>query len=234
MALILKKKLKPAVKQVYESPTGQVFDGISMAKDMTMICLEGGIDALPSHNKQEGDSTDAVENILSTANNTSQQEAALCYVEHFKWSVFPLHWIDDNGCCSCNDNECKSQGKHPLVKWGNEATTDHDQITQWWSKWPKANIGIATGAKSGLVVLDVDVDSGGEASLNKLLDQYGPLPETIRVKTGSGGEHIYFKHPGGKVGNSASKVGAGLDIRGDGGYVVAPPSNHLKGNYQWK
>jgi len=94
-------------------------------------------------------------------------------------------------------------------------------------------VGIRTGAGSGLVVLDVDPRHGGHDSLSALMDEYGPLPDTLTAATGSGGSHILFDHPGGTIRNSAGKLGAGLDIRGDGGYIVAAPSNHLNGGYCW-
>jgi hypothetical protein len=93
---------------------------------------------------------------------------------------------------------------------------------------------VRTGAASGLVVVDVDPAHGGDAALERLIAQHGSLPQTLTVLTGSGGRHFYFSHPGRTVRNSAGTMGAGLDIRGDGGYVVAPPSRHITGGvYQW-
>ena len=129
---------------------------------------------------------------------------------------------------------CRPHDKTPLVKWADVATTEENMLVGWWDNFPDANIGIACGKRSGIVVLDVDAGHGGYDSLTKLIDQYGPLPETPVSKTGSGGEHVFFKHPGIEIRNSASKLGQGLDIRGDGGYVVAPPSLHPNGNtYEW-
>ena len=127
------------------------------------------------------------------------------------------------------------RGKRPLTKRGvHDATTDVLAIEQLFDRQPDANIGIATGALNGLVVLDIDPDHGGEQSLRALLEQYGPLSPTLCVATGGGGRHLYFRHPGGTVRNSAGRLGAGLDIRGDGGYVVAPPSIHESGHrYRW-
>ena len=88
--------------------------------------------------------------------------------------------------------------------------------------------------ESGLVVLDVDVDKGGEESLRELEAEHGELPTTTIAVTGSGGMHYFFRHPGVEMRNSAGKLGAGLDVRGDGGYVVAAPSNHASGgHYDW-
>jgi putative DNA primase/helicase len=151
------------------------------------------------------------------------------------WHVFPCHTPTDRGC-SCGMSSCDNVGKHPRVKdWPNVATTDEATIQDWWTRWPDANIGIATGAKSGVVVLDVDPDEGGALALEDLLAEHGSLPETVESLTGGGGRHLLFQHPGVEMRNSASKLGAGLDIRGDGGYVIAPPSLHESGRrYEWE
>ena len=106
------------------------------------------------------------------------------------------------------------------------ATLDEATIGKWWD-WDKPpNIGIACGAVSGIVVLDVDPRHGGERSLADLVRVYGELPETLVVRTGrgDGGRHYYYLHPGRRVGNRA--LAAGIDVRGDGAYIVAPPSLH--------
>jgi hypothetical protein len=100
--------------------------------------------------------------------------------------------------------------------------------------WPDANVAIATGMESGIFVLDIDPRHGGDKSLEMLENQYGSLPATLKSKTGNGGWHLFFRHPGTPIPNLISKIGSGLDIRGDGGYVVAPPSLHQSGAYyQW-
>lgn len=128
--------------------------------------------------------------------------------------------------------------KRPLTASGfKDAATDTNTITGWWELNPEANIAMPTGAVSGVVVLDVDVDStkmvDGEKPLAELVLRYGPLPETLTVKTPRGGRHIYFQHPKIKVPNSTSKLGAGLDVRGDGGYVLLPPSKTANGGYEY-
>ncbi len=152
-------------------------------------------------------------------------EAALDYAAR-GWKVFPCHTpIERDGggySCSCRDKECatggskeKTMGKHPRLQHGlKDASTDKRHIEAWWQRWPLANIGICTG--DGLMVLDVDPENGGSTvGLS--------LPDTRRVVTHSGGEHWYYRVRG-DVRNSAGQVGVGLDIRGDGGYVIAPPS----------
>src|SRR4051794_16012295 len=161
--------------------------------------------------------------------------AALDYAAR-GWHVFPLHSVRD-GVCTCREgSDCiQGHGKHPRTASGfKDASSDPDQLRSWWTRWPDANVGIRTGAESGIVVLDVDVKSGGLESLDALLNEHGPLPRTPGTLTGGGGRHFIFAHPGAEVANSAGKVAPGLDVRGDGGYVVAPPSIHATGQaYRW-
>src|SRR5881396_309760 len=103
-----------------------------------------------------------------------------------------------------------------------DATTDPLRIAAWWgAQCPDANIGVATGQISGITVLDVDVKkgAGGDATLAKLVAEHGALPTTLQQTTPSGGVHYIFKHAPG-VGNSAGKLGKGLDVRGDAGYIA--------------
>jgi hypothetical protein len=130
---------------------------------------------------------------------------------------------------------CQEKGKRPLTANGfKAATTDSAQIEAWWTQWPHANIGIATGNQSGIVVLDIDTKKNGEESLGALETIHGALPATVEVLTGNG-RHLWFSHPGYTVHNSVGDVGEGLDIRGDGGYVIVPPSIHENGRrYEWE
>lgn len=131
--------------------------------------------------------------------------------------------------------QLKPRDKVPTVRWADVATAEANMITGWWEHNPNANVGIACGKRSGIVVLDVDADHDGFESLAELAINHGALPETWTSKTGSGGRHIFFAYPeNASIRNSAGKLGRGLDIRGDGGYVVAPPSIHPNGNrYEW-
>lgn len=135
-------------------------------------------------------------------------DAALRYAAH-GWPVFP----------------CRPKAKMPITARGlNDATTEPAAIERWWRRWPDANVAVRTGAISRLVVLDIDGEEGAE-SLRALERDHGSLPRTASVVTPGGGQHFYFAHPGrGEIRNSARSVGPGLDIRADGGYVVAPPS----------
>ena len=158
---------------------------------------------------------------------------ALAYAKR-GWRVLPLHTIK-SGTCTCGRAKCQSPGKHPRARRGVlDSTVDAKQIKAWWKRWPHANVGIATGKGSGLVVLDVDAE-GGEDSLHTLELEHEPLPDTPESHTGGGGRHLLFEHP--DDGLVPNKVGIerGLDVRGDGGYIVAPPSSHQSGHaYAWE
>lgn len=144
-------------------------------------------------------------------------EAALSYVK-LGWSVFPL----------------KPKQKTPLIKWTScqKKALTQKQITDYWTKWPNANIGLATGEKSNVIVIDID-SSRGE---NTYRIEFGNIPGTIRQKTGKAGAmQLFFKHPqdGYRYKNTVRTL-TDIDTRGDGGYVVLPPSIHPNGNqYTW-
>jgi Bifunctional DNA primase/polymerase, N-terminal len=163
------------------------------------------------------------------------RQAAAAYVLR-GWRVLPLWWPATTGDCACGLTDCESVGKHPisrLVPHGlHDATSDVDTIGCWWSRAPFANIGIRTGAESGLVVVDVDGEAGLR-SLRALITSHVVIRPTW-ARTGPGGWHAYFAHPGIAVPNSTGRLGEGLDVRGDGGYVVAPPSLHASRRlYRW-
>lgn len=148
--------------------------------------------------------------------------SALYYAEIFNWSVFPLVPND----------------KNPITTNGvKAATTDLEQIKKWWSKTPNANIGIATGDISNFFVVDLDGEVGIN-SFENLLTEYNDFPDTVECLTGSGGKHIYLKFENENViKNKVDWLGNGsnVDIRGNGGYVVAPPSIHPNGTlYEWE
>ncbi|MDQ3671098.1 MAG: bifunctional DNA primase/polymerase [Actinomycetota bacterium] len=124
-------------------------------------------------------------------------------------------------------------GKIPRNQGGlTNASADVLKVAEWWRRWPDANVGIVTGSASGYVVLDVDAPAGLR-SLADLEKRHGAI-RTAQVLTGSGGRHLWFRCPDDPIRNSAGVIGEGLDVRGDGGYVVAPPSLHESGNvYKW-
>jgi hypothetical protein len=141
------------------------------------------------------------------------------------------------GYAECGMPVFPVRGKLPLTEHGfKEASTDADMIRRWFAKWPDANVAIPTGPASGLFVLDVDPRHGGDKSVAALEEKYGAFPTTLEARTGGGGRHLYFALSNGEnIRNSAGKLGPGLDVRGDGGYVVGPPSIHpeTKKGYAW-
>lgn len=137
-------------------------------------------------------------------------EAAKHYLAR-GWSVLPL----------------RPREKRPLIPWERlqkERASD-GAVAEWFRRWPDANIGIVTGEISNLVILDVDPKHGGDAALEALERRYRPFSATIEAVTGGGGRHFYFAHPGVLTRNRAG-LAQGIDLRRDGGYVVAPPSVH--------
>jgi hypothetical protein len=148
-------------------------------------------------------------------------------------AVLPIHSID-HGSCSCGSLSCPCPAKHPRTLHGvKDASNDQEIINGWLEKSPTTNIGIATGAPSGVIVLDIDPRNRGDTSLRDLEAQHGALPMTWRARTGGGGEHVYFRMPIPAVANRTG-LAPGLDLKSDGGYVVAPPSMHASGRlYEW-
>ena len=149
--------------------------------------------------------------------------AAIEYATKYNWAVFPV--------------SCKT--KKPLTPNGcKDAKKDIGAIQHWWKKWPDASIGIATGSKSNLIVIDEDIDEDkgldGVTSIRIWENVNGQLPETVTAITGRGGSHLYFFYDGNDIRNRAGLL-EGVDVRGEGGYVVAPPSIHPNGTeYAWE
>jgi Bifunctional DNA primase/polymerase, N-terminal/AAA domain len=162
---------------------------------------------------------------------SDRRDLALDYARR-GWSVFPLHSIR-RGRCSCGIPTCANAGKHPRTPHGlKDASADPATIRAWWTDWPDANIGLPTGTH--FTVLDVDPKAGGDEALRQLEARHGRLTDTWRSLTGGGGLHVFFAAVL-ALGNSTSLLGPGLDIRGEGGYVVAPGSAHASGHpYVWE
>jgi hypothetical protein len=145
-------------------------------------------------------------------------KAALDY-GRLGWSVIPI----------------ESRGKRPLIRWQvyQHRHPDTTEVATWFQRWPDANIAVVTGIGSGLVVLDLDPRHGADASLQQLERKYGPIAKTVEARTGGGGRHLYFAHTRDMLHNRVG-IAPGVDLRGDGGYVVAPPSVHASGEpYRW-
>lgn len=149
---------------------------------------------------------------------TSVLAAALWYAR-CEWPVLPL------------------QGKIArLPDWPHAASTDPAQLNRWFSQ-PGRNVGVVTGPRSGLLVLDVDPRNGGTGSLGALEAEVGVLPGTLTALTGGGGCHLVFRYPDGvTVKSRANALGPGLDVKAAGGYIVVPPSIHpdTGGAYEWQ
>lgn len=146
--------------------------------------------------------------------------AACVYVREWGWKVFPV----------------SSQDKSPLVPHGyKDASQDEVRLRHWFQDWfPTHGIGVPTGIVNGFVVLDVDPRNGGEASLQELTREFGLLPSGPTVRTGGGGYHYYFS-PVGQWIRSVTGVRPGIDVKAEGGYVIAPPSLHPSGKrYEWE
>ena len=126
---------------------------------------------------------------------------------------------------------CKPGGKEPLTPHGfKDASTDSKRIREWRRQWPDANIGLATGSPSGLIVLDIDPRNGGDWSW-ATIRAGRKIPKTAEQWTGGGGKHIVFRDPGG-IG--CGTLAPGLDVKGEGGYIIVSPSVHPSGEpYRW-
>ena len=129
---------------------------------------------------------------------------------------------------------CHAGGKTLLTRRGHlDASSHREHVWHWWRRWPNANIGLTTGPASGLLVIDLDSPQGCE-SWERLTAEHGKVA-TLAAITGGLGVHAVFAYPdGAEIGNSAGKLGAGIDVRGQGGYVIVPPSLHDSGRrYGW-
>ena len=150
-------------------------------------------------------------------------EHALKYAAVYGFAVFPVG----------------ANTKKPLTPHGcKDAKKDAGAIRMWWTRFPDASIGIATGQASNLVVIDEDIDAekdvDGTLSMRQWEKSHGELPETVTAITGRGGVHLYYRYEGSDIGNRAGLL-EGVDVRGEGGYVIAPPSIHPNGTeYQWE
>ena len=148
--------------------------------------------------------------------------AALSYAA-MGWPVLPCHPIEHR----------------PFIEGGfKNASVDKATIRDWWTRWPGAAIGVRTGEAAGFFAIDIDRHEGGqdgEASLTDLEARHGALPATVTNITGGGGRHLLFRWPGAAVPCSTGKIALGIDVKGDGGYVIVPCSDHKSGvNYRWQ
>ena len=159
------------------------------------------------------------------------------YYATLGWRIIPNHSLINGKCTCAKKNECTSAGKHPRISdWTDKGSTDYDQIKVWFHDyWPRSNIGVVTGKESGIFVVDIDTKKGGIEKWMEL-EQKHDLPDTPIVKTGSGGAHVYFKWPEHIVIPTRATLfeGIGIDLRGEGGQAVLPPSENASGVYFWR
>lgn len=180
--------------------------------------------------------------ILHPQEGRTARDYALMYIG-LGWKVFPVWSVTEleNGrrVCACSNAACDRPGKHPiadLVPGGlNDATSDRTTIERWWNRFAGASIGIVTGRVSGLTVVDADASGGkpGVVNLTALCAQQGGVPATFAVSTGGGGIHLYFKYSS-ALQTGTNVLAEAVDVRNDGGYVIAPPSLHILGSYKWR
>jgi hypothetical protein len=163
-------------------------------------------------------------------NTAALLQAATDYANR-GWPVFPVYEVRDGQCACGKGKECKTPGKHPATTSGfKDASTNPETINEWVGRNPGRNIGMATGSEH--FVIDVDAKHNGHESLKELEEKLGPLPETLRARTGGGGEHLHFRSN--RPLNSTTSFSPGLDLKAEGGYVVMPPSTHVSGTgYTW-
>lgn len=172
-------------------------------------------------------------------------DMARIYIEEFGWSLFPMFGMTPDGCACGGRPNCKP-GKHPdynLAPNGlKNATRYIEEVGIWLEERPNINLAVATGAISNLAVIDVDwYEDGAPEAFANLFDRFAPYQRNIRehtraVQSGGGGIHFYFTHPGVHVKSVSShkRIGKGIDIRGDGGSAMLPPSLHESGAfYEW-
>lgn len=162
--------------------------------------------------------------------------AALAYTRRGRL-VVPLHTPEGDGC-SCGKADCGSVGKHPRTEHGlKDASRDESVVRGWWRRWPDANLGVVTVPQSGVWMVGPDGRAGMEVLGDLELEHLdaGHIPRTPRAKSGGGGTHYLFAWPTeGTIKNRKNHLGLPVDVRGAGGYFVAPPSLHKTGNrYQW-
>lgn len=155
--------------------------------------------------------------------NNRLLKTALFYAKEYGWAVFPI----------------REGTKNPRTPHGyKDAKKDPGAIRSWWTKHPNDGIGVATGSMSNLIVIDEDIDDekgkNGYEEVRKWEAENGDLPETVTAITGRGGYHLYFHYEGSDIRNRTGILD-GVDIRGEGGYVIAPPSPHPNGTeYAWE
>jgi putative DNA primase/helicase len=143
--------------------------------------------------------------------------------------LLPIWGVDEKGNCQCG-HSCNRVGKHPLgalVRHGLRDATDREDLVRRWCEWyPEANLAVRTGLISGIVVVDIDPRHGGSIELAR--DEFRLPVDTLTVKTGGGGWHLYYQIRDRRL-IRGHKMHPGIEVKGEGGYVLLPPSRHKSG-----
>lgn len=186
--------------------------------------------------KKDNSPSSSPRRMVSGRSGNQTLHAALLYASR-GWALGPTWGLDPArpSECSCPNHGCASPGKHPVTGRGvHDFSSEVRMVHRWWARHPTRGIGLATGDRSGVWALDVD-GALGASSLRDLTKRLGSLPDTVTSRTGGGGWHLLFRMPEDReVRNSAGKVGLSVDVRGNGGFIVLPPSLHLSGRrYRW-
>jgi hypothetical protein len=170
----------------------------------------------------------------------SNKDWALAYARA-GFAVVPVWYKTENDegtgwvCCCKKGDACDRPAKHPIPSQGiKQATTDAQRIRAWWEEHPEANVAIATGQASGIIVIDVDMggEKAGDISLTQACAEHGGVPQTLKARSGSGGSHYVYKW---RESPFTRKIGflKDVDYLSDGGYFIVQPSLNMKGAYAW-
>jgi hypothetical protein len=172
----------------------------------------------------------------------SRGEAALWYAIEYDWAVFPVWWVTPERNCACGSPAGRNHrpGKHPIGLAGSGgfhmATKNPEQIRAWWRRWPQANIGVEMGDKSGVFAIDLDGLQGHKLLGEARKASNAPPIATLASQSGRGpdGHHLIFRLPPGQHVGRVIRKDLGVDIIGNGGFIIVPPSNHASGGtYLW-
>jgi putative DNA primase/helicase len=160
-----------------------------------------------------------------------ERDAAVAYARR-GLCPFPLHSVLPGPRCGCGNPDCDAIGKHPATSgWQNTIPSVPAAESTWRPGGRERGIGLVCGARSGMWAIDIDPRHGGDKTFQALVDQHGKVPPTWVLQSGRGeGLGLLFRWPAdGDIRNSVGKIGPGVDVRGEGGFMVAPPSPHKTG-----
>ncbi|MDX8045446.1 bifunctional DNA primase/polymerase [Gracilibacillus sp. S3-1-1] len=151
---------------------------------------------------------------IAVPEQSANLNAAIAYSQMLGWSIFPIYY----------------KSKKPITQHGfKDASNNVEQIKRWYTEHPSAGIGLPTGKINDVVVLDIDPRNRGDVSLEELQHDYEDLPDTVLSLTGGGGQHFFFQYDE-RINKSKLESYEGVDVQGDGKYIVLPPSTHPNGN----